>query len=215
MGLQQFEERLGRLMEGTLARPFRKSLQPVDIARKLTREMDLNRRVAARGLLAPNHFAIHVSPADGARFSSFVDALARELVTTAKEHAATESYSFMGNVAVEFFEDLDLKAGNCDVEGTFAEITINAAILDGSGGKHLIGDEPFVIGRLQGCDLVLGDTNVSRRHVSVTRVGDRFVATDLQSTNGTLLNGKKITEVALSNNDELTVGSTKLTIEIA
>ena len=47
MGLQQFEERLERLVEGTLAKPFRSNLQPVEIGRRLTREMDLHRRVQA------------------------------------------------------------------------------------------------------------------------------------------------------------------------
>ena len=49
MGLQQFEERLERLVEGTLAKPFRSNLQPVEIGRRLTREMDLHRRVGVRG----------------------------------------------------------------------------------------------------------------------------------------------------------------------
>ena len=58
MGLQQFEERLERLVEGTLAKPFRSNLQPVEIGRRLTREMDLHRRVGVRGLIAPNAFAV-------------------------------------------------------------------------------------------------------------------------------------------------------------
>ena len=44
MGLQQFEEQLERLVEGTLAKPFRSNLQPVEIGRRLTREMDLHER---------------------------------------------------------------------------------------------------------------------------------------------------------------------------
>ena len=68
MGLQQFEERLERLVEGTLAKPFRSNLQPVEIGRRLTREMDLHRRVGVRGLIAPNAFAVTLSPADVDRF---------------------------------------------------------------------------------------------------------------------------------------------------
>ena len=62
MGLQQFEERLERLVEGTLAKPFRSNLQPVEIGRRLTREMDLHRRVGVRGLIAPNAFAVTLAP---------------------------------------------------------------------------------------------------------------------------------------------------------
>ena len=87
MGLQQFEERLERLVEGTLAKPFRSNLQPVEIGRRLTREMDLHRRVGVRGLIAPNAFAVTLSPADVSRFSNFIEALSRELADAAREHA--------------------------------------------------------------------------------------------------------------------------------
>ena len=49
MGLQQFERRLERMVEGVFARAFRGSLQPVEIGRRLTREMDLRRTIAPRG----------------------------------------------------------------------------------------------------------------------------------------------------------------------
>ena len=104
MGLQQFEERLERLVEGTLAKPFRSNLQPVEIGRRLTREMDLHRRVGVRGLIAPNAFAVTLSPADVSRFANFIDALSRELSDAAREHAKIESYSFVGPVEVEIFE---------------------------------------------------------------------------------------------------------------
>ncbi len=78
-------------MEGTLAKPFRSNLQPVEIGRRLTREMDLHRRVGVRGLIAPNAFAVTLSPADVNRFASFVDALSRELADAAREHARIES----------------------------------------------------------------------------------------------------------------------------
>ena len=110
MGLQQFEERLERLVEGTLAKPFRSNLQPVEIGRRLTREMDLHRRVGVRGLIAPNAFAVTLAPADVERFSNFIDALSRELSDAAREHAKNEGYLFVGPVEVEIFE-------GCHVEG--------------------------------------------------------------------------------------------------
>ena len=112
MGLQQFEERLERLVEGTLAKPFRSNLQPVEIGRRLTREMDLHRRVGVRGLIAaPNAFAVTLSPTDVARFSNFIDALSRELSDAAREHARIEGYSFVGPVEVEIFEGCEPEGG--------------------------------------------------------------------------------------------------------
>ena len=64
MGLQQFEQRLERLVEGVLSKALRGGLQPVEIGRRLTREMDLLRRVGVRGLIAPNFFIVSLSAPD-------------------------------------------------------------------------------------------------------------------------------------------------------
>src|SRR5271170_1454614 len=115
MGLQKFEERLERLVEGTLAKPFKSNLQPVEIGRRLTREMDLHRRVGVRGLIAPNVFVVTLAPADVDRFANFIDALSRELADAAREHARIEGYSFVGPVEVEVFEGASLKSGRFTV----------------------------------------------------------------------------------------------------
>src|SRR5246127_2219786 len=90
MGLQQFERRLERMVEGVFARAFRGGLQPVEIGRRLTREMDLRRTIAPRGTLAPNDFMVTLSTSDRDRFSAIEDELVTELVSVAHEHAQTE-----------------------------------------------------------------------------------------------------------------------------
>src|ERR1700722_4117988 len=86
MGLQQFERRLERMVEGVFARAFRGSLQPVEIARRLTREMDLRRTIAPKGTLTPNEFVVLLSPADRARFAPIEDELISELEDVARDH---------------------------------------------------------------------------------------------------------------------------------
>src|SRR5487761_2742845 len=100
MGLQQFEHRLERLVEGTFAKAFRGALQPVELGRRLTREMDLHRAVAVRGVIAPNAFEVLLSEGDYERFGGFVDVLAAELADAAREHAQSEGYVFLGPVDV-------------------------------------------------------------------------------------------------------------------
>src|SRR5436190_630555 len=101
MGLQRFERSLERLVEGVFAKTFRSGLQPVELGRRLAREMDLRRTVSVNGLVAPNHFDIKLSKADNERFESFMDALKRELVEAVREHGRTERYAFIGPVSVE------------------------------------------------------------------------------------------------------------------
>jgi hypothetical protein len=217
MGLQQFEERLERLVEGTLAKPFRSNLQPVEIGRRLTREMDLHRRVGVRGLIAPNAFVVTLSPADVERFSNFIDALSRELSDAAREHAKVEGYSFVGPVEVEVYEGSSFKAGRFSVvaevrEGADGGFLAELVLPDGQ--RLQIGAEPLVIGRLPECAVVLADTNVSRRHAEIRRVGEGVVLTDLGSTNGTRVNGTPVREQVLVSGDEVGVGTTRLIFEM-
>jgi len=217
MGLQQFEERLGRLVEGTLTMPFRGNLQPVEIGRRLTREMDLHRRVGIRGLIAPNSFTITLSERDAERFSSFVDALVRELAQAAREHARSEGYSFVGPIEVTVLEGSRLRAGSFNVlaeveEGPEGLHPADLVLPDGS--RIAIGSDPVVIGRLPECALPLSDPNVSRRHAEIRRAGETTVVTDLGSTNGTRVNGVPIREEYLTSGDEITVGSTTLVFEV-
>jgi len=217
MGLQQFEERLERLVEGTLAKPFRSNLQPVEIGRRLTREMDLHRRVGVRGLIAPNAFAVTLAPADVERFSNFIDALSRELSDAAREHAKNEGYLFVGPVEVEIFEGSTLKSGRFTVEAEVREDADGgflAELVLTDGRRVQIGSEPLVIGRLPECGVVLADSNVSRRHAELRRSGDSVVLTDLGSTNGTRVNGAPIRERVLVSGDEVSVRSTRLIFEM-
>ena len=71
MGLQRFERGLERLVEGVFAKAFRSGLQPVELGRRLAREMDLRRSVGVNGMVAPNHYEIALSPVDAERFASF------------------------------------------------------------------------------------------------------------------------------------------------
>jgi Protein of unknown function (DUF3662)/FHA domain len=218
MGLQKFEERLERLVEGTLAKPFKSNLQPVEIGRRLTREMDLHRRVGVRGLIAPNFFVVTLAPADVDRFSNFIDALSRELSDAAREHARVEAYSFVGPVEVEIYEGSALKSGRFTIAAEVRQSEdggVLAELVLPDGRRVSVGSEPLVIGRLPECGVVLQDSNVSRRHAELRRNGEVVVVTDLGSTNGTRVNGAPVREQVLSSGDEVSVGSTRLVFEMS
>jgi hypothetical protein len=214
MGLQQFERRLERMVEGAFAKAFRGGLQPVELGRRLTREMDAKRTVGVRGMLVPNAFVIALAQADRSRFESFEDALTRELADAAREHARTEGYHFVGPVTVELETDPALTPGMFLLSGAVqeGEGPVGSLVL-ADGNRIAVGEDPVTIGRLPECDVVLGDTKVSRRHAEVRRDGADVMVVDLGSTNGTKVNGAGVRERRLTDGDEITVGTTTLRFE--
>lgn len=216
MGLQSFERRLERLVEGTFNKAFRSGLQPVELGRRVARVLDSGRTIGVSGrAVAPNNIGIYLSEADFARFESFADALARELADAARAHARDEEYQFVGPVTVTLVPDETLKAGDFDVVAEIAEGEggrIGSLVLP-DGARIPLGEDSTVIGRLAECTVSLNDSRASRRHAEVRSQGDGFVVIDLGSMNGTRVNGTPVREHLLHDGDEIGVGATVLRFE--
>jgi len=217
MGLQQFEQRLEQLVEGVFGRVSRGGLQPVELGRRLTREMDLERSVGMRGLIAPNRFTVRLSGRDRERFGPLEEGLVRELAEGAREHARSEGYHFLGAVEVLMETDAALSPGTFRVVAeTLADAGgVTPTLVLPDGRRVAVEQDPFIIGRLPECALALPDPNVSRRHAEIRRRRDAVVVVDLDSTNGTLVNGSPVQESPLVDGDEVTVGETVLRYELA
>jgi hypothetical protein len=215
MALRNVESRIEKLFERGLSRPFRSTLQPIEIGQRIVREMDLGRRVANRGLVAPNHVKVWLSTKDAERFEGFQRALVNELTETARQHAVNEGYNFVGPVTVEVFIDDDLAPGSLGVKTTFVGGASEPRVVTADGATYEIGPHPLVIGRMNECDIVVNDSNVSRRHAEIWRTSEGVAIKDLQSTNGTFVNGHRITAVSLSPRDEIEIGTQTMRIELA
>ena len=215
MGLGNFESRLERMVDGVFSRMFRSGVRPVELGRRLVREMDLKRSVGVRGrTVVPNHFVIRVSTTDHEQLATMQESLLRELRDAARGHARDESYGFVGPVTVELVADPSLHTG------LFA---IDARLLEPEGGRPLgvlelptgqrvvLGDFIVTIGRMPECTITLHDANVSRNHAEVRPSDSGYVVVDLGSTNGTKVNGQRVTERELHDGDTVSFGATTLT----
>ena len=208
------------MVEGVFARAFRGGLQPVEIGRRLTREMDLRRTMAPRGTLAPNDFVVVLSPSDRARFASIEDELIEELVAVARDHADIEHYQFLGPVTVEMETDDQLSPGMVLVSGEMTrhqpeEPELRAHLRLPDGRELPLGTTPATIGRLPECSVVVADPNVSRYHAEVRPLGDgEYEIVDLGSTNGTKVNGMPLVGPRrLAPGDRITMGATTVGFE--
>ena len=210
MGLQGFERRLERLVEGTFNKAFRSGLQPVEIGHRIVRVLDNGRTLGVSGrFVAPNNIGVYLSPADAARFSSFSDALARELAEAVRQHARDEGYQFLGAVTVTLVSDDSLKKGAFDVVGEIAEGAggqVGSLVLP-DGRRVRLGETATVLGRNSDCTVPLADPRASRRHAEIRATADGFLVVDLDSMNGTKVNGVPVREHVLHDGDEIAVGA--------
>ena len=217
MGLQSFEHGLERMVEGVFSRGSRSSIRPVELGRRVLREMDDHRSVDVKGRrIVPNVFSIRLSARDHAAFADIDEALHTELCETAREYARAEGYHFMGPVIVEMIVDNGLKPGrfttSCRMKEAGGGVGAGALVLS-SGARIPLGQQIITIGRLPDCTVPVTDANVSRRHAEVRPVGSAFVVVDLGSTNGTKVNGVRVAEHELRDGDEVRFGNTAMHFE--
>jgi len=217
MVLRGFERGLERLVEGTFARAFRSGVRPVELGRRLTRSMDDDRSVDVRGrTITPNHFVIALADADYQRFGEVRGALRTELTEAAREHATERSYSFMGPADVVLAVDAGLYEGQFQVDASFRQgaggVGAGTLVLADSTRVQLT-DRPLVIGRLADCDIVIEDSNASRRHAEIRQDGTDYLLTDLGSTNGTRLNGSVVRSQLLTHGDQISIGAWSFVFE--
>ena len=217
MGIRGFERRLERLVEGAFARAFKSGLRPVELGRRLVREMDDNRSVGVRGgTVVPNAFTVALSASDLEQFEGVQDRLTRELGDAAREHARDESYGFMGPVEVELVVDDRPHTGAFQITGRMAEGEGGAgagSIVLPSGDRFSLTESVITIGRHPDSNLVLADPNVSRNHAEIRPQGERFAVVDLGSTNGTRVNGVRVDTQVLQDGDEVSFGNTRMRFE--
>jgi Protein of unknown function (DUF3662)/Inner membrane component of T3SS, cytoplasmic domain len=247
--LRTIEQKIESLFEGVFGRAFRTHVQPVELARKLAKEMDDHRMVSVSRVYAPNEYSVFLSPTDREQFESYEESLVTELQEYLAEHSRRESYVLLSSPTVVMNTDEDLDVGEFGIAtrmvqpepGEAAEALPEApppgatmvykpkaapptqaatpeelgverelVTLDVDGKQHALDKRSVVIGRSKECDIRVSDPNVSRRHAEVRQEGTTYWLVDLDSTNGTSVNGRQQQRAKLENEDRITVGSTEL-----
>ncbi len=83
----------------------------------------------------------------------------------------------------------------------------------GSGTVYAIG-QAAILGRLDSNDIPVKDNKASREHAKIYKQGNQFAIVDLNSSNGTLVNGEKVTKRVLKEGDEIGIGLVKMRYEL-
>jgi hypothetical protein len=253
--LRNLETKLADLVEGTFGRVFRSEVRPVELARKLAREMDEHKTVSVSRTYVPNEYVVWLSPEDREHFGEVEASLIDELSGYLLEHARRERLALLSRPQIEFRTDERLALGEFGIqtrvvrpadepeaeggahavqadhgntmiystagrlreplEETHGQRSTRALLL-AEGRRHVIPPGGATIGRSRDCDIVMSDANVSRRHAEVQPLaaGNWSIA-DLGSTNGVLLNGRRIAgSEQLRPGDRIVLGTAEITFEL-
>ncbi len=248
--LRSIESKIAGLVEGTFSRAFRSEVRPVEIARKLAREMEEHKSFSVSRTYVPNEYRVFLSPRDRERFADYEDALVGELAGYLLEHARRERLALLSRPVIEFETDGRLGLGEFGIQtrvvqpedeappehvpeqtgrtmvystaGRVSEPLEERARSRAHTALLLIGDKRMVVGpagatlgRSRQCDVVLDDANVSREHAEIRPRGGAWVLTDLGSTNGSSLNGRRLERPeVIKPGDEIELGTSTITFEL-
>jgi hypothetical protein len=119
--LRNLEAKLGGLVEGAFGRAFKTSVQPVELAHKLAKEMEENQVVSVSRVYVPNHYRVFLSPHDREQFSSYENGLRKELSDYLLEHARQEGLALTSRPQIELMSDERLDVGEFGIQAQMLE----------------------------------------------------------------------------------------------
>lgn len=218
MGLvDDFERRLEGLVEGVFSKAFRSDIEPAELGRRMLREMEDGKRVSVGAVYVPNDYLITLSAEDYGRLEGLMPTLRTEFIALLKSNAGQRRWRLPGAIDVRFQKDEALKHGKFDVtavhlasESSPDQIEPDTLSLVGTERQWHLTAEDITIGRSSSNQVIIDDPNASRTHARLSKRLDEWWITDLDSTNGTLVNEAVIKERRLISGDRIKIGATEL-----
>ena len=210
--LDSFEAGLERVVNGAFARTFKSGLQPLEVTSALRRELDTKAAVVSRDrILVPNKFTVALAPGDYGRMTELGPALIDEFTQLVQQHATAQHYSFAGGISIRLSRDETLSEGLIRIDSENVKGAVAwSPVLDIGGSRYPLAKGRTVIGRGTDADITLDDSGTSRKHIEILWDGTRGQVSDLGSTNGSRLNGAKLTKAPLPPDSVIELGRTRI-----
>jgi hypothetical protein len=138
--LRSLESKIAGLVEGTFSRAFRSEVRPVEIARRLAREMEEHKSFSVSRTYVPNEYIVYLSRRDRERFADYEEALTGELAGYLLEFARRERLAMLSRPVIEFETDERLGLGEFGIQTRVAAPAedVAGAAPDHEGGRTMI-----------------------------------------------------------------------------
>jgi len=246
--LSRLERALEDVVEGVFTRAFRTQLQPIEIAKRLTREVETHRTVSVSATYVPNEYTVHLAADTHQSLQPISVRMLSELEQYLREYISERNYQVIGPVAIHLAEDEDVRVGEltisvannatatpssgptpsvlrsyvapstarpahtatAETEKT-ALINVQPSMLEivagESAGRTIPLTDNLSLGRGPMNQVAFADPGISRHHAEIVLEDEGWKLRDAGSTNGTHVNGHRVTEQLLRVGDTIEMGS--------
>lgn len=226
------------VFEGTFARVFRPRVQPADIAKRLERSMEANQTVGVGKVFAPNNYEVQLNPREYEAFERYKGSLEREMAAYLQERARGIGLTLITRPRVDLVPSDKVRGGSVQVRSWMQDLesgdvpeqveftqpieiarsrrpqpqsaTLTVVAGPENGRRYTLPPGRARIGRGLDNEIVIEDPRVSRTHAEIYLRGNEWYLRDLESTNGTYVNGYGIRERALESSDRVSLGGAEL-----
>ncbi|MBB1495438.1 DUF3662 domain-containing protein [Propioniciclava sp. MC1595] len=221
------ERKLEGVVNGAFARAFKGDVQPVEITARLQKELDAEARLLSRDRrLVPNDFTIGLSRHDYDRLVPYSRTLNSDIIPQLREYAANAGYVFNGPVTIAYELEANLPVGRFTVESqavaaaatpaTTTAIRRAVLVLEVNGIRHPLSPPGFTLGRGTDADVRINDPGISRLHARVSVRGaedaPQVTIEDMGSTNGIVVDGRRVQTATLTAGSRVELGSTRMLV---
>jgi pSer/pThr/pTyr-binding forkhead associated (FHA) protein len=234
--LDKFEASFERLVEGSVGRVFKTPVQPAEIGRKLERAMVSNQVVSVDSTLVPNDYHVMLNPQDLIQFSDLLPGLCHQMESWLTDVADMHGFRLIDQTrvlivgedsvprrAIQVTAAISDKPNFSQKDNDELQRTELYRIVAKSSGvqplrfkfnngpqagvEYLLKKSVTSLGRALDNDIVLESSEVSRHHARIELQTEGMRIIDLNSTNGTRVNGRSVRSQALDAGDEITFGN--------
>jgi hypothetical protein len=233
--LDNLEQRLDRIVNGSFSKAFKSEVQPVELGAALQQEIDNRADTITGQTVVPNIFIVELGDIDHERLEPYFATLSTELSSLADAYGNEQRYTTVDAAHVSFDHDSTLETGVFRIRSTAAPRpleVVNAPavspdltpqvpmttftpeatpyLVSITGEEFKITQSVTNIGRGIEADIQIDDTSVSRLHCAIV-LGSDVLIRDLGSTNGTMVDGARATETILRDGSIVKIGNITLT----
>jgi hypothetical protein len=213
--LDSFERSVERLVGGAFAKAFSAGVHPVEIVASLKREMDSRAKTVSRTRsVAPHRYACSLSSEDHARLTQLGEPFIAEITQALGEYASIRGYGLAERLEVTLTLSGSLSEGMVEVTSTPVGPVVWIPTLTWDSVRYPLVKKSTVMGRGTDTDVHVVARGVSRHHAEVRWDGKRAEVVDLGSTNGTKLDGERVTRAALPDTCTLVLGQARILFEV-